>query len=278
MLWWRVFLMRVYWNPGVWDTLQKFESFEAFYNNCVIVQWTSWLLMWFCRPLSPHPLLPSLCIALKRSNPCAIHMCHTHSRGSTQKGRCYLILGGFLRGWAAFICSHPKLTWIFPKIMNRIHFSRPSRRCFASRLYLPFVSFINCCYLVIRETALFFWLGIKGLEITKTTYVFGSNEDKLRGRTKRDFEEERWWELTQVAEGEEDDRKLWVRRRTGKRGPVGEGLLFTGLLCHHLWCHCRRSGVGWDGEEVGLTPSSSHRSARVCYHVRNQNDVLKRMS
>lgn len=204
-------------------------------------------------------------------------MCHTQCGSSTQKGRCYLILGGFLTRWAVFICSHPKLTSVFPKIMNRIHFSGPSRGCFASRLCPPFVSFINCCYLAIRETTLFF-VGNKRLEITKTTDVFGSNEDKLRGRTDRDFEEERWWELTQVAEGEEDDRKPWVRRRTGKRGLVGEGLLFTGLLCHHQWCHCGRSGVGWDGEEVVLTSSSSQRSARVCYHVRHQNDALARLS
>lgn len=167
-----------------------------------------------------------------------------------------------------------KLSSIFPKIMNRIHFSRPSRRGFASRLCPPFVSFINCCYLAIRETTLFiFFVGNERLKITKTSDAFGSNEDKLGG--KRDFEQERWWELTQVAEGEEDDRKLWVRRRrrTGKRGLVGEGLLFTGLLCHHRWCHCRRSGAWWDGEEVVLTSSSSQRSARVCYHVHHQNDA-----
>lgn len=248
--------------------------------------------MWlFCEPLdfscgfvvsSFYILsLPPLCIALKRSNPCAIHMCHTQCGGSTQKGRRYLILAGFLTGCAVFICSHPKLTSnFFPEIMNRIHFSRPSPRCFASRLCPPFVSFINCCYLAIRETTLFFCGHIR-LEITKkTTDVFGSNEDKLRGRTKRDFEEERCWELTQVAEGEEDDRKPWVRRRrrTGKRGMVGEGLLFTALLCHHQWCHCGRSGLGWDGEEAALTSSSPQRSARVCYLVRRQNDALERLS
>lgn len=79
------------------------------------------------------------------------------------------------------------------------------------------------------------------------------------------------------AEGEKD-RKQWVRRRTGKRGLVGEGLLFTILLCHHRWCHCGRSSVGWEGEEVVLTSSSSQRSARVCYHVLHNCDAAKRLS
>lgn len=76
----------------------------------------------------------------------------------------------------------------------------------------------------------------------------------------------------QEAVGEEEDSKErvgWGR---------GEGLRFTVLLCHHQWCHCGRSGVGWEGEEVVLTSSSSLRSARVCYHVLLDNDASKRLS
>lgn len=80
--------------------------------------------MWVCRLLSLHPLPSFLLIALLWSVP--IHVpstCATHNAEAVHKDWCYLILSGFLTGWAVFICSHPKLTSIFSKRMKWIHFN-----------------------------------------------------------------------------------------------------------------------------------------------------------
>lgn len=164
---------------------------------CSVWNRTSGRRVWFFHP----PLHPSF-VPFECSSPCATH------REEAAYKRVYTA--------RTFYCY--STVWVLTSVIH----SSDKEVCV--QFIITLGTFLSLCCLTLSDSVWcrkkpHFYRGVndrRGI-LKERKWFWFTWEQILRGY--RGFEEERWWELTQDAQGK-NGRKQWVRRRTGRRGRV----------------------------------------------------------